>query len=442
MDWFSAMLNTGIILTMGLLQLSFLGRFTKKPPAPWHYFVYLLLLYTSDRVATAWDGKWLGIASALLVTYWMARLVLGNKRLTAWTATILAVYVPQLAFGILNPLQMLLFPLAVGRPLLWVLVVLATLLALGGSLVCYGLILKWFSLGEGPSVWLLLTPGLFLFAAEIYLLDTAYGQVTSVPSPAGPQLLLLGLQLLALGALFTTLHAYRRTCDGLAAQAVLASLTQETRAQRTYVAQAQLRYERTRAFRHDMKNHLSVVEGLLKRGDESQALAYLQKLGTAAEALSFPVSTGNPVVDILLGDKLGLAQADGVQVAVSLALPRPSAQVADLDLCVIFANALDNALRACQQVEGQAFLRVTGARQGDFYMLEFENSCPPAPPWGMGTGLSNVRAVAERYGGVITVEQRPDRFRLNVLLNISGQETDRLAQGSCIPGEKNYNGAI
>ena len=55
--------------------------------------------------------------------------------------------------------------------------------------------------------------------------------------------------------------------------------------------------------------------------------------------LSFPIQTGNPVMDVLLGDKLELARACGAEVDSSLVLPRPCG-VSDLDWCVIFALSL------------------------------------------------------------------------------------------------------
>ena len=39
------------------------------------------------------------------------------------------------------------------------------------------------------------------------------------------------------------------------------------------------------------------------------------------------------------------------------------------------------------------------------------------PP--MGTGLSNIRTVAEKYHGAMLVEKTDQRFFLHVLLNIS-----------------------
>ena len=77
-------------------------------------------------------------------------------------------------------------------------------------------------------------------------------------------------------------------------------------AQKIYIAEAQVRYKQTSSFRHDVKNHLSVLDGLLRGGRLEEGRAYLKKLRAVSESLSFPYQTGNAMVDILLGEKLGL----------------------------------------------------------------------------------------------------------------------------------------
>ena len=221
---------------------------------------------------------------------------------------------------------------------------------------------------------------------------------------------------MGLAALLCTLYAYRHLCQGFQAQAELQSLTQAARAQRVYIAEAQARYGQTRSFRHDIKNHLSVLDGLLRSGKLAEGREYLKKLETISESLSFPCQTGNPVVDILLGEKLGLAKE--IAAEVSLVLPKPCG-IDDFDLCVLFANALDNAIAACRASDGAKAIRISGRQQGDFYMLIFENTCADAPLPPAGTGLSNIQAVAEKYHGAVLTEKSGGRFCLSVLLNAS-----------------------
>ena len=224
-----------------------------------------------------------------------------------------------------------------------------------------------------PYLGLLLFPVLFFFAAELYILQMDYSFFLPIISleEVGKHSTLLLLQVSGLAALFCTLYAYRQLCQGFAAQAELQSLVQAAQAQKVYIAEAQARYEQTRTFRHDIKNHLSVLDGLLRGGRLEEGREYLKKLETASEALSFPYQTGNPVVDILLGEKLGLAKE--IPAEVSLVLPTPCG-IDDFDLCVLFANALDNAITACHSCSGEKALHIGGKQQGDFYMLTFENT--------------------------------------------------------------------
>ena len=131
---------------------------------------------------------------------------------------------------------------------------------------------------------------------------------------------------------------------------------------------------------------------------------YLQKLTAASAALSPPYQTGSAVADILLREKLAAAEQTGVKSEVSLILPAPC-EIDDLDLCVIFANALDNAIRACRACGQPGTLWIGGKRQGDFYLLTFANPCDDGPMPPEGTGLSNLRAVAEKYHGALRVEK-------------------------------------
>ena len=52
-------------------------------------------------------------------------------------------------------------------------------------------------------------------------------------------------------------------------------------------------------------------------------------------------------------------------------------------------------------------------------MLTFENTCSDKPLPPAGTGLSNIKAVAEKYHGALLTEKNGRQFYLSVLLNIS-----------------------
>lgn len=422
-DYFSLCLDGLCLGGQSVLHMIFTCRLTGKRQKPWHFALYFSLLcvleLTFSRLCPG--GGIVPIGAGVLALYGVSRLALGNRRPVSWLAAVLAFYISQLSFGVVNSLESVVFPRFIGRPLLYPLLLAALALFFALCAGCYAAALRLLDRpqdGQTPYIGLLLLPGLFFFAAQLYILRTSYSAVSaSLPAEEIPRhAALLFLQAMGLAALLCTLYAYRCLCRGFQAQAALQSLTQAAQAQKTYIVEARLRDERTAAFRHDVKNHLSVLDGLLGGGRLEEGRAYLKKLDAASQSLSFPYQTGNPVVDILLGEKLGLAAE--IPAEVSLVLPRPWG-IDDFDLCVIFANALDNAIAACRSVDGARFIRVAGERQGDFYMLIFENTCGGGPLPPAGTGLSNIRSAAEKYRGAVSAEKTGRLFSLHVLLNIS-----------------------
>ncbi len=424
MDVFSEVFNMVCLFAQSIIQLVFIGRICGKPYRARHIVFYLLCLLALN--AGAMNSELLSksaIAIPMLILYAMNRTVLKVSRPAALLAGTIAGYICQLSFGMMNSIESMIFPYFVGDFALYLLLIIATAAAFAICIGCYALVLKFISFQQAeqtPYLNLLLLPGLFFFTAELYILHMSYSQVSVTLSLAetGKHAALLLLQMLGLGALLCTLYAYQRICAGFEAQKALLSLEQAAKAQKIYLSEAQMRYEQTKAFRHDIKNHLLILDGMLRKGQLEESRSYLQKLDAMSTALFFPYQTGNPVVDILLGEKLGLAAASHMKTNVSVVLPK-SCGIEDVDWCVIFANALDNALNACRALEGERQMSISGKRQGDFYLLEFQNTCAEHAEVKMGTGLSNIQSVAEKYHGAILMQQENGTFSLSVLLNIS-----------------------
>lgn len=418
MDWFSFLLEVFTLTGLSIVHIVFIARITGKGWKLWQMAVYFFLLCLIQKICVVLGVlDFIAVCGEILALYVMGRWTLGNRPSVSFTASILAVYVTELSFGIMNAVEILLqFP-SIRGSLLYLLIILGTVVTFLMSAFWYAFILKFLSLEEeGSYIWILLLSGLFFFAAEFYIMENAYVHVSF--HELGKHLLLLFLQAMGLCALFCTLYAYGRACSELKTKAELAALSQAAQAQKTYIAEAQMRYGKTRAFRHDIKNHLSVLGNLLNTGQIGAAKDYLEKLEHKTAELSFPYKTGNPVVDVLLGEKMELARLNGIETSVSVVLPK-TCGIDDFDLCVIFANALDNALEACSGLEdARKIIAVSGERQGDYFMLEFDNSCAKGTEVEAGTGLSNIKAVAEKYHGAMLAEYEGLRFRLSVLLNL------------------------
>ena len=171
------------------------------------------------------------------------------------------------------------------------------------------------------------------------------------------------------------------------------------------------------------------MKNLLQSGKLEEAVSYMEDMDDMAEKMSFPCSTNNPVVDILVGNKLGIAKSMGIDVDCSLLLPYPCS-LRDIDICIVLSNALDNAIQAVKRLDAgmEKYIHVSGRIQGDFLMMEIENSFHGKGAFKKGTGLSNVNAVAEKYGGAMSIETQENKFVLHVLLIIWDTDTVSISE--------------
>ncbi len=342
----------------------------------------------------------------------------------------LVVEIMQLCYGIEKSLLSVLYPLmfAVFQDTAgMVFMLFGELMALLLSGVCYYMVYRYFSCysnTEMQYMYLVFIPLLMIFIMDEYINSVVYGWEVVIEEDGTMEYLinhwqLLIIQILGISSLFCILFAYKKILQNFRLNLELSLLEQEEYSLGQYVEEAKAHYEKTKSFRHDIRNHIAVVKDLLQNGKTEQALHYIGDMEDIAEGLSFPCSTNNPVVDILVGNKLGIAKNIGIDVDCSLLLPYPCG-LRDIDICIILSNALDNAIHACKNMSSGAkkYIHVSGRIQGDFLMMEIGNSFQGEGMFKKGTGLSNIKTVAEKYHGAMSIKTHGTEAVLNVLLII------------------------
>lgn len=224
------------------------------------------------------------------------------------------------------------------------------------------------------------------------------------------------LQVFACLCLFLTLGAWKKIQKTHKTEQTIWLLRQQTQAQETYLEETRLRYQQTRSFRHDIRNHLSVLSQLLNANETDSARQYLSHLTETSDELSIWVQTGNAPVDALLGSKLSLASQAGITTECEMKIPA-FLGVSDMDWCILLANGIDNAIKAtCLLPPEERKLLIYGKQKGNFFLLTLENSCSPhlLQPPKEGIGLSNIRAVMKKYDGTTKIHLEQGTFRLSL----------------------------
>ena len=186
-------------------------------------------------------------------------------------------------------------------------------------------------------------------------------------------------------------------------------------------------YQTMRGWRHDFHNHIQALLAL--SGEEEKTREYLLNLNDDLIRVDSILKTGNVMVDAILNSKLSLIRARKIEVNAKAWVP-DNLRIAEIDLCVVIGNLLDNAMEACLQLppEEHRFIRVfLGVLKNQLY-LSVSNSMAGAArktggkytstkgAEGHGYGLLRVDRIAEKYGGYVNRQSEEGAFATEVLL--------------------------
>lgn len=207
-------------------------------------------------------------------------------------------------------------------------------------------------------------------------------------------------------------------------------------AELSHFQQRQQMQEETSRFRHDIRNNLLCINDLLEKGNAEGASQYLKNLLSIVESLSPKYVTGDPMVDSILDLKVQTMEQNGIRFELDgvLAGGLPWKPV---DICNVFANALDNAIEACQKVAPEKRqISMTIKSTPQFWFVTIQNSVAKAVDVAKlfqknggytsksnadahGIGTYNMKYTVESYGDMLKAECTDETFTLEIMIDKS-----------------------
>lgn len=207
-------------------------------------------------------------------------------------------------------------------------------------------------------------------------------------------------------------------------------LESQMNAIKTYIKEIEKLHGDIRSLRHDMGNHIQMVERLMGTENTAEASAYLGRLKIEWQELAPEIRTGNPVTDMMLLEKKKEARMRGIRFESDFRYPE-NTKLDAFDISVILYNALNNCM---ESVNGEKpYIRIQAFRKNSIFMLIISNSFEgkisvnPADglPYttkkggGHGIGLKNMLRVAKKYMGDLSFEQNGNEVTVGIMLQIS-----------------------
>lgn len=131
--------------------------------------------------------------------------------------------------------------------------------------------------------------------------------------------------------------------------------------------------------RHDFYDHISVLDSLKAAGDEERLNNYITQMKTDFENLENIVFCDNTAVDMLVGNKARTAQEKGIRTEFSLK-DTVSCGIDDMDLCSIFSNLLNNAIRGAEEFDGNKYIVMKSYIKAGCFVITCRNSSDMPEP--------------------------------------------------------------
>ena len=218
---------------------------------------------------------------------------------------------------------------------------------------------------------------------------------------------------------------------------------------------------RTRAIRHDMKNHINVIESLLKNGRTKELQEYIETMRADVYELSNKINTGNFEIDAVINNKISIMGKLGIRLEDTIVIPE-NMEFEPYDMVIIignllitrlitiinqhtvnneyggYSNGIDNGDCTKKENFNDNLISLTMRYNKGMLKLTVTNNCnrineadtyeyhnrrilssittAKKDKKNHGYGLKNVYRIVQKYNGSMMVKREKDRFTAEVVI--------------------------
>lgn len=210
----------------------------------------------------------------------------------------------------------------------------------------------------------------------------------------------------------------------------------QNRMEQQFVFQEQKYEQASQSFKsigsvvHDTNKHLVYLNECIERCEYDEAKRYI---GTAIEHIDKSykrINTGFLPIDALVSNSLNIAESNNITFKSDIKIEKERINVERYDFCVALGNLLDNAVEAARKVVNpdDRYISVSIITADNSLVIHIENSSERMTSMNFksdkknvllhGYGISNVKMISEKYGGVFTIERRESSCEATLIFPI------------------------
>lgn len=192
----------------------------------------------------------------------------------------------------------------------------------------------------------------------------------------------------------------------------------------------QQQYEEISILRHDFRNGIDCLCGMIEQGDCSGALAYAKRFKERkVNTILSQVQCSSTMLNAVVNAKFNDAQSKGIATSLRLVVQIP--HDLEFDLSIMLSNLLDNAIEACEKNPSNAQILLTISEEAGYYRIVVRNTIAAsvlkknqelktekANKKLHGWGLRSVTDLVSKRNGLIDFYEKEGMFYVDILLPI------------------------
>ncbi len=185
--------------------------------------------------------------------------------------------------------------------------------------------------------------------------------------------------------------------------------------------------QQTSVYRHDMRHHLSLLNGYLEAGEISKANEYIRQTQTDIDKIVPVRYCENNTVNLILTSFATKAKQQDITFSAEINIPA-TLPLSDTELCALLSNGLENAVCAAAQIDeaSRRTVRINCQSHKDKLLIYISNpyrgtvimreGLPESTQPQHGFGAKSISMIADRHNGYCAFEAKDGLFTLKVVL--------------------------
>lgn len=186
-------------------------------------------------------------------------------------------------------------------------------------------------------------------------------------------------------------------------------------------------YENIRTLRHELKNHISLMQIMVRQKEYESLEKYLDELCKDAYPVLNTTDCKHPVIRMLVNNAISMMEMENVRLTTYVSVPEVL-YISDTDLCSLLSNLIINAYEAAIQSESPR-ITLSVKVENDFLFVHVKNSIRESVlaknphlrtsksiPDSHGLGVKAIRRIAAKYNGNVVFSEEEQMFVSRVML--------------------------